>query len=119
MSILGEVLGITPPEPWVADALCPQSDPEAFFPEKGNQAQPARQICLQCPVRAECLDFAIRTGQRYGVYGGFSDREREYLMRGRNPLRGPGARPRKALPGRRLNGHAIACRCPICQQVAA
>lgn len=120
MSIIGEVLNIAPPEKWVEEAICPQvGDWDLWFPEGGTNPRDARKVCLQCPVRADCLEWAIRTGQPYGVYGGFTDGERKSLLRGRNPIRGPGTPVRKALPGRRSNGHAIACRCPICQQVAA
>lgn len=119
MSIIGEVVGLVAPESWVDGALCPQiGDGDLWFPEKGNQAHDARRVCLKCPVRVECLDFAVRTEQRHGMYGGFSERDRERLNRGTNPLRGVGAQSRKAAPGKRLNGHGIACRCPICEQAA-
>lgn len=64
---------------WMADALCAQTDPEAFFPEKGQPAEPGRQICARCPVRAECLDYALTNDERYGVWGGLSERQRRPL----------------------------------------
>jgi WhiB family redox-sensing transcriptional regulator len=67
------------PEPWQAQALCAQTDPEAFFPEKGGSARAAKAVCMQCPVRAECLAFALEHDERYGVWGGLSERERRRL----------------------------------------
>lgn len=43
------------PEPWMAEGICAQADPDAWFPEKGGTTQPAKRICVECPVRAKCL----------------------------------------------------------------
>jgi WhiB family redox-sensing transcriptional regulator len=64
------------PPPFVADALCAQTDPEIFFPEKGESSARARSICLQCPVRRECLLYAIENNERHGVWGGLPTRAR-------------------------------------------
>lgn len=69
-----------PPE-WVADALCAQTDPDAFFPEKGGSTAAAKRTCVQCPVRERCLAYAMEHGERYGIWGGLSDRERRRLRR--------------------------------------
>lgn len=69
-------------EPWVADALCAQTDPEAFFPEKGGSTRPAKAICVVCPVRLPCLDHALATDERFGVRGGLSERERRKMKKG-------------------------------------
>jgi WhiB family transcriptional regulator, redox-sensing transcriptional regulator len=66
-------------EPWVERALCAQTDPEVFFPEKGGGTRDAKRTCLACEVRPECLDYALRKRERYGVWGGLSDRERRKL----------------------------------------
>lgn len=71
------------PEPWQARALCAQTDPEAFFPEKGGSPRPAKAVCAGCPVRAECLAFALEHDERFGVWGGLSERERRVLRTGR------------------------------------
>lgn len=63
-------------EPWVVDALCRQTDPDAFYPEKGEPTRPAKRVCLGCNVRTECLDYALRNNERWGVWGGLSERER-------------------------------------------
>lgn len=66
---------IITPEPWVADALCAQTDPEVFFPEKGGSTREAKAVCKRCDVVVECLTYALRTGQTEGVWGGRSARE--------------------------------------------
>lgn len=67
------------PEPWTADAVCAQTDPEAWFPDKGGSTRAAKAICRSCPVIAECLAYALRNDERYGIYGGLSERERRRL----------------------------------------
>ena len=64
---------------WVDNALCAQTDPEAFFPEKGGSTRASKAVCAQCFVQAECLDYAITRDERFGVWGGFSERERRKL----------------------------------------
>ena len=44
---------------WQERALCAQTDPEAFFPEKGGSTREAKKVCLGCDVRAECLEYAL------------------------------------------------------------
>src|SRR5271165_2328567 len=67
---------------WQDRALCAQTDPEAFFPEKGGSTREAKKICLGCEVRAECLDYALAHDERFGIWGGLSERERRRLKRG-------------------------------------
>lgn len=69
-------------QPWQDRALCAQTDPEAFFPEKGGSTREAKQVCRGCEVRAQCLQYALSTEQRAGIWGGLSDRERRRLKRG-------------------------------------
>jgi hypothetical protein len=64
---------------WHEDALCAETDPEAFFPEKGGSTREAKAICADCPVRAECLGYALATQQRFGIWGGASERDRRKL----------------------------------------
>lgn len=66
---------------WQADALCAQTDPEAFFPEKGGSTREAKRICENCDVRAECLEYALENDERFGIWGGLSERERRKLRR--------------------------------------
>ena len=69
------------PLAWQEDALCAQTDPEAFFPEKGGSTRDAKRICAQCTVRAECLEYALKNDERFGIWGGLSERERRRLRR--------------------------------------
>lgn len=66
---------------WTVDALCAQTDPEAFFPEKGGSTREAKKICRACMVRAECLLAAIETDERFGIWGGLSERDRRKLRK--------------------------------------
>ena len=66
---------------WQADALCAQTDPEAFFPEKGGSTRDAKKICTTCEVRSECLEYALQNDERFGIWGGLSERERRKLRR--------------------------------------
>lgn len=61
---------------WIELARCAEYDPEIFFPLKGESAQPARVICAQCQVRAQCLAWSIRTDEEHGVWGGLNRAER-------------------------------------------
>jgi WhiB family redox-sensing transcriptional regulator len=71
-----------PEEPgWQERALCAQTDPEAFFPEKGGSTREAKRICTTCEVRAECLEYALEHDERFGIWGGLSERERRRLKR--------------------------------------
>lgn len=69
-------------EQWQERALCAQTDPEAFFPEKGGSTREAKRICLGCEVRDECLEYALAHDERFGIWGGLSERERRRLKRG-------------------------------------
>lgn len=68
---------------WQWDALCAQTDPDSFFPEKGGSTREAKRICEDCPVRAECLEYALERDERFGIWGGLSDRERRALKQAR------------------------------------
>lgn len=77
----GLALLVEAPPEWTRDAVCAQTDPEAFFPEKGDSTRPAKRICAACPVRAECLAYALDHDERFGVWGGLSAVERRRLKR--------------------------------------
>ena len=78
----GESFGEPADEPdWQERALCAQTDPEAFFPEKGGSTREAKRICSGCEVRAECLEYALAHDERFGIWGGLSERERRRLRR--------------------------------------
>lgn len=62
-----------------SQALCAQTDPELFFPESGGSTLDARKICVECPVKTECLLEALVNNYDDGVWGGLSPRERRAL----------------------------------------
>jgi WhiB family redox-sensing transcriptional regulator len=66
---------------WQADSLCAQTDPEAFFPEKGGSTRDAKKICSSCEVRSSCLEYALENDERFGIWGGLSERERRKLRK--------------------------------------
>jgi WhiB family transcriptional regulator, redox-sensing transcriptional regulator len=66
---------------WQERALCAQTDPEAFFPEKGGSTREAKRVCLSCEVRVECLEYALANDERFGIWGGLSERERRRVKK--------------------------------------
>ncbi len=66
---------------WQERALCAQTDPEAFFPEKGGSTREAKRVCLTCDVRGECLEYALSNDERFGIWGGLSERERRKVKK--------------------------------------
>ena len=81
---IGDLLGIgleTEGQSWQERALCAETDPEAFFPEKGGSTREAKKICTGCEVKAECLEYALSNDERFGIWGGLSERERRRLRR--------------------------------------
>ena len=75
LDTLNEVLS------WQERALCAQTDPEAFFPEKGGSTREAKKVCLTCEVRGNCLEYALSNDERFGIWGGLSERERRKLKK--------------------------------------
>ena len=72
----------TADDQWQERGLCAQTDPEAFFPEKGGSTREAKRICMGCEVRDRCLEYALAHDERFGIWGGLSERERRRLKRG-------------------------------------
>ncbi len=66
---------------WQERALCAQTDPEAFFPEKGGSTREAKRVCTGCEVRNDCLEYALAHDERFGIWGGLSERERRRLKK--------------------------------------
>jgi WhiB family redox-sensing transcriptional regulator len=58
-------------------------DPELFFPERGSSTREAKEVCRGCVVRIECLEFAIANSEKFGIWGGMSERERRRVRRAR------------------------------------
>ena len=66
---------------WAARALCVGTDPDLFFPPGDGPAIEARHICAMCPVRGQCLAYAVTADESFGIWGGLDPRERESLRR--------------------------------------
>jgi WhiB family redox-sensing transcriptional regulator len=66
---------------WMLEARCLDADPEAFFPEKGGSTREAKRISAACPVREQCLQYALENDERFGIWGGLSERERRRAKR--------------------------------------
>ena len=72
---------------WVDQAACAGVDPDLFFPDRGASLADARRVCAGCPVRAECLEYALEAGEKFGVWGGTSEKERRAMRRQRLAVR--------------------------------
>jgi len=85
LSVVPDQLDVEPEledDQWQERALCAQTDPEAFFPEKGGSTREAKRICLGCEVKDACLEYALANDERFGIWGGLSERERRRIKRG-------------------------------------
>lgn len=78
--------GTRTPEPpeWRRHGACRGADPDIFFPDRGESTREAKEICAGCPVRGECIDFALDGGEKFGIWGGKSERERRRMRRPRS-----------------------------------
>lgn len=81
LDVLAELFDEAEEQEWQERALCAQTDPEAFFPEKGGSTREAKRICQGCEVRSECLEYALAHDERFGIWGGLSERERRKLKK--------------------------------------
>ena len=68
---------------WQDGANCKGANADLFFPERGASTRAAKAICGECAVRADCLEFAITTGEKFGIWGGMSERERRRVRKER------------------------------------
>jgi WhiB family redox-sensing transcriptional regulator len=68
---------------WRQTARCRGVDPEIFHPISDEDAEEARAICLLCPVREACLEYALTVREKSGVWGGLTERERRRVLRQR------------------------------------
>jgi WhiB family redox-sensing transcriptional regulator len=74
------IFSLPVPSPrWRDGAACLGADPDLFFPQRGESAERAREICARCPVRRACLDYALRNAITHGIWGGLAERERRVL----------------------------------------
>lgn len=96
---------------WRDRARCAEADPEAFYPDKGESSLAAKRICARCDVRDDCLQEALERGERFGIWGGTSPRQRRTL------LTAAATRRAECVPccpwhGMKLSGGPIVWRCP-------
>lgn len=68
---------------WRQRAACRGVDPDIFYPASDEEAEAAKAICAQCPVREACLEYALANRERDGVWGGATERERRRIVRQR------------------------------------
>lgn len=73
------MLELPPPPAFLDNALCAQVDNELFYPEKGGSTRLAKAVCARCEVRLQCLLWALDHDDRYGIWGGYSERERRRI----------------------------------------
>lgn len=80
--LLAELLG-DEGQAWKLRGNCVGVDPDIFFPARGDSLDEAREVCRGCVVRTECLEAALDKGEKHGIWGGVSERERRLLRRDR------------------------------------
>jgi len=68
---------------WQLSANCLGVDPDLFFPERGASTKEAKAVCQGCEVRVDCLEYALANGEKFGIWGGLSERERRRIRRQR------------------------------------
>lgn len=68
---------------WQNLANCLGVDPDLFFPERGASTKEAKAVCQGCTVREDCLQYALANGEKFGIWGGLSERERRRIRRQR------------------------------------
>ncbi|HEV2362121.1 MAG TPA: WhiB family transcriptional regulator [Acidimicrobiales bacterium] len=66
---------------WQSRANCMGVDPELFFPERGSSTREAKEVCRGCVVREDCLEYALANSEKFGIWGGMSERERRRVRR--------------------------------------
>jgi WhiB family redox-sensing transcriptional regulator len=78
---------------WQDMANCLGVDPDLFFPERGASTREAKEVCKGCVVRDDCLEYALANGEKFGFWGGMSERERRRIRRQRALARAAAAAP--------------------------
>ena len=68
---------------WQDYASCRNTNSDLFFPDRGASTRVAKQICAACQVRVDCLEYAVTRGEKFGIWGGLSERERRKIRKQR------------------------------------
>jgi WhiB family transcriptional regulator, redox-sensing transcriptional regulator len=87
MERLLQALGDAEDVSWQDQANCMGVDPDLFFPERGASTREAKEVCRGCVVRLDCLEYALDNAEKFGIWGGMSERERRRLRRARTLTR--------------------------------
>jgi WhiB family redox-sensing transcriptional regulator len=74
---------------WQDMANCLGVDPDLFFPERGASTREAKEVCKGCVVRDDCLEYALANGEKFGIWGGMSERERRRIRHGKWHIQNP------------------------------
>lgn len=70
-------------QPWAQHGTCRKlADPDIMYPEDGDESREAKELCMRCPVRQDCLDYALRNKEEWGIWGGASEHDRERMLKG-------------------------------------
>ncbi|MBC8363634.1 MAG: WhiB family transcriptional regulator [Actinobacteria bacterium] len=81
---------------WQEFSNCLGVDPDLFFPERGASTREAKEVCRGCVVQADCLEYALQNGEKFGIWGGMSERERRRIRRQRALARAAAAEAAEA-----------------------
>ena len=93
---------------FMESGACKDMDPGIFYPEKGESTKNAKQICHVCPVKNQCLEYALANNERYGIWGGVSERRRREIQKMRKQPPQASVPQRKAQrPGVRQRGRSL------------
>lgn len=103
-----------PEQSWMGEAACRGVSPDLFFPDRGESTAPAKAVCAGCPVSDECLEYAIRGREMFGVFGGLSARER-LRLRWRNRPTCPNGHRFDETNRPQLRSDGTGWRCPRCR----
>lgn len=79
--MMADLIAMATATSWMEDGLCTEADPEMFFPEMGCNVGAAKRVCAPCPVRQQCLDYALSLHIQHGVWGGMTLGERRRVRR--------------------------------------
>ena len=82
LNIIDELIGGMPS--WTEEANCKGAEADLFFPERGASTRKAKAICRACSVQSKCLEYAIENSEKFGIWGGMSERERRRIKRQRS-----------------------------------
>lgn len=69
---------------WAQEAACRGMDVSLWFPGRGQDFRTAKEVCVRCPVRIQCLNLAIANDEQFGIWGGLAPDDREAIARKRS-----------------------------------